>query len=265
MEILVSENYIIIENEKYIEIDILKPIIISNENVKIYIKPGYFISEDGKLYNVYSKSFVKPYFNGEYYTVNIKTTLGSNNIFLHRLILLAYDYPLDLSLSVNHKDGNKTNNNLSNLEWVTIIENSKHARYNGLSITGENCSWSKLSEFQVREICDKVSKHQYTTITSLAKEYEVNTNVIRDILVGNTWKDISIQYNIKYDKRAYFTILEVYFICYMMEIHYDKGFEYIYYLIIYFMGKENSHKMRERIWKIWNKESFTKISSQFKF
>ena len=109
------------------------------------------------------------------------------------------------------------------------------------------------------------SKHQNTKVEDVARHYGVYHNVIRDILVGYTWKDVAAEYNIKYDQRAYFTVLEAHFICRMMEYHKDKGFEYIYYLIIYFMGLENSSNMRKRIYKIWNKESFINISSQYNF
>lgn len=53
---------------------------------------------------------------------------------VHRLVA-EYFIPRDtnINLVVNHKDGNKLNNNVSNLEWVTISENTKHAYRTGLA------------------------------------------------------------------------------------------------------------------------------------
>lgn len=58
---------------------------------------------------------------------NKKTTY-----IIHRLVALLFvDNPLHLK-EVNHKDGNKTNNNANNLEWVTRGQNIKHAYDHGL-------------------------------------------------------------------------------------------------------------------------------------
>lgn len=56
---------------------------------------------------------------------------------VHRLVAMAFLGDLSKSLDVNHKDGNKQNNVVGNLEWVTKSENQKH-RYDVLGKITEN-------------------------------------------------------------------------------------------------------------------------------
>ena len=57
---------------------------------------------------------------------------------VHRIVAMAFiENPLD-KRTVNHKDGDKTNNNVKNLEWATYSENHKHAFANGLKTVSEN-------------------------------------------------------------------------------------------------------------------------------
>ena len=48
-------------------------------------------------------------------------------IKVHRLVATRYIPTFDYSLTVNHKDGNKDNNNIENLEWLSNTENPKHS------------------------------------------------------------------------------------------------------------------------------------------
>ena len=63
----------------------------------------------------------------------------SKLVYLHRILAEVYLENADNKPCVNHIDGNKLNNDLSNLEWVTYSENTQHAVLNNLHISGEDC------------------------------------------------------------------------------------------------------------------------------
>src|SRR6185369_6475365 len=76
-------------------------------------------------------------------------------ICVHRLVAAAFIGPCPEGCEVNHKDLNKANNSVGNLEYITHAENVKHARQNKKdwrSLRGENSSRGKLTNAQADEI-----------------------------------------------------------------------------------------------------------------
>jgi len=94
----------------------------------------YAATEDGKVWSYSSKKFLKPSTNRDGY---LKLTLSKNGKVLtkqvHGLIAQAFIANPDNLPMVNHIDGIKDNNNVSNLEWVSHIGNMRHAMDAGLS------------------------------------------------------------------------------------------------------------------------------------
>jgi len=93
----------------------------------------YLISKTGLVYSIKSKKLLKPTIDKKGYCkvalYNDKTKL---NISLHRLVALNYIENPSSKEQVNHINGIKTDNRVSNLEWVTNRENTLHAIKNGL-------------------------------------------------------------------------------------------------------------------------------------
>lgn len=108
--------------------------------------------------------------------------------FLHQII--AFSAGLDvLNKDVNHIDGNKINNKISNLETVTRSENTLHAMKTGLlNLKGENHPWSKLKEKNI----SKIRKDYKNGVSqgNLAKKYGVSQATIFDVIHKKTWKDV---------------------------------------------------------------------------
>ena len=102
------------------------------------------------------------------------------SFLLHRLLAETFFYDYDSVLHVNHKDANKLNNSLDNLEMVTLQENAKHATKMGLMN-------KKLSPHQVKEIKLLISE-QMLSLVDIAKIFEVSASLIYNIKSGKSWK-----------------------------------------------------------------------------
>lgn len=91
---------------------------------------------------------------------------------------------------VNHKDGNKLNNNADNLEYVSTLANIAHARAHGLlSVKGVKNNKAKLTDDDVRAIREKYSRG--VAQVALAKEYGVNQTTISLIVRRAGWAHVA--------------------------------------------------------------------------
>lgn len=102
----------------------------------------YAITEGGRVWSYPKKGmghnhngkWLKPFIshNGYHRVTLQKNSVNPKVFFVHRLVAYVYkSKPLDKT-EINHIDGNKINNHVSNLEWVTSSENQKHAYISGL-------------------------------------------------------------------------------------------------------------------------------------
>lgn len=107
---------------------------------EIYSYPGYYVLEDGTVIGKRGKPIHGHVDRCGYREVVLSYYPNKQKqVLVHRLVLSTFNpVPNMDNLFVNHKDGNKLNNNISNLEWCTRSENTKHSYMNGLQKIATN-------------------------------------------------------------------------------------------------------------------------------
>jgi hypothetical protein len=97
----------------------------------------FYISESGEVFSTKSNKVLKTFKHKHGYLVFSTRLNGRNSksilLKVHRLVAETYIPNPENKPYINHKDGVKANNHISNLEWVTASENVKHAYATGLA------------------------------------------------------------------------------------------------------------------------------------
>lgn len=125
---------------------------------------NYEVNPQGLVRNVTTERLLKPQETARgYLTVGLYLTKGKAKKFrIHRLVAEAFIPKVLGKEHVNHKDGDKKNNNVDNLEWVTHVENDLHAkktlRKQGKRNGGYNGQYH--SKARLFEVIDEHGKRQ---------------------------------------------------------------------------------------------------------
>lgn len=134
---------------------------------KYPLKFNYYVTSDGRIYSERTNHFMAKRLDKDGYekVALVSTDNKRHRYSVHRLVMENF-CPIEgmENLQVNHIDGDKTNNSLENLEWVTCKENIHHAMNNGLrhNQQGESNNACKVSEEIVKEIIRLLLTKQYT-------------------------------------------------------------------------------------------------------
>jgi hypothetical protein len=109
----------------------------------------------------------------------------------HRLVAEAFIPNPNQYTIINHKDGNKANNHISNLEWCTHRQNSQHAESMGLvnHVKGSNHHKATITEDTVRAMRKLYAEGNHTQ-KQIAEEFSVHLSKAKHILAGRTWKHV---------------------------------------------------------------------------
>jgi len=149
----------------------------------------YAVTKNGHIYSYYAKGLLSPKTDKDGYLGVCLQKEGKKKYFqVHRLVAITYlDNPKKLP-TVNHIDGNKSNNSLSNLEWNTIADNIKHAHLTNLRChRGSKNQRSKLKDRDIREIRELLRNEKPADIADF---YGVVPGTIYHIKNNKNWRHV---------------------------------------------------------------------------
>jgi hypothetical protein len=156
----------------------------------------YFINEKGEVWSLAKSRLMSPQTSGskDYPWVLItENNKKKQPRTIHYLMRLTWMPPAPGEIGsggdkwcVNHKDGNKLNNHISNLEWTTNSDNAKHAWDNGLQACGEAKKNAKFTSRQITAVRLRVKYGE--SAYSIAKELNVSHGTIKKICRFDSWR-----------------------------------------------------------------------------
>ena len=166
----------------------------------------YEVSTLGDVRNKKLGKVLKPFLSdkkgkdGSYYMVSIYIDKELYKCRVHRLVAEAFIPDHENKPQVNHINGDKLCNILSNLEWATESENVTHVYSTGLAhaLHSENHGKAIHTNKEIKEVC-KLLEDGYKPI-EITLMTDVPIHTINDIKTGKSWKHISKNYNIKHKK-----------------------------------------------------------------
>lgn len=159
--------------------------------------PNYVITECGKVYSLKLDRYISIDASNKYCRVTLNNG-KKTRFFVHRLVALLYiDNPQNLPI-INHKNGNKLDNRVGNLEWSTYGCNLQHAYDTKLrpNRVGEDMHTSYLTEKDVEKIFDLRYNSEYSH-QKIADTIGTTRANITAILQRKSWKHVNVEHIIK--------------------------------------------------------------------
>ena len=157
---------------------------------------GYFVSNTGKIKGRSGKELKQQTNHNGYLVVCLQPNGrkgGYKGLRVHILVAKAFLPNPENKPQVNHIDGNKSNNNVKNLEWCTNQENVIHAYKMGLCKIkrGEDNYWSKLTNEQAEWIRKHyIPRDKQFGSRALGRKFNISHQQILDIVNNKSYKNV---------------------------------------------------------------------------
>ena len=154
--------------------------------MKRYRNTSLYVTREGKVFGPRGERKLIPN-NSGYYQVVYRYGNKHKNTLVHRMVAEVYLGESDLE--VNHKDNNKLNNSVDNLEWVTHKQNMRQMFKNIdtkiFGNSGEKNGRAKLTQelvYKIKDMLSKKIKHE-----DIANTFNVSKSTISAISTGRNW------------------------------------------------------------------------------
>jgi YesN/AraC family two-component response regulator len=162
---------------------------------KYELKYNYYLTEGGRVWSEYSQKFLKTKLDRYgYEKVSLMSTDEGRHLYsVHRLMLENYN-PVDnmAELHVNHIDGVKTNNHISNLEWATPKENIQHACRLGLR-RDQRGTKNNMAKFTEEQVLGMIHLLLTTNLTQreIGARFGASGDYVSDLKCKRSWTHLT--------------------------------------------------------------------------
>lgn len=172
----------------------------------------YRIYSNGRIYSEFINRYITPTEDSSHYLQNTLVDDNGNRktIKTHRLVAIAFLPNPENLPDVNHRDFNRKNNNVTNLEWCTAEYNAQYtAKFNIDENKKVYMRFSPLTEEMVLLIPTLLNYG--FSIKLISRLYRVGHITIRNIVSGKTWKWLKLKFNRTFFERSIIQIpIELY-------------------------------------------------------
>ncbi len=151
--------------------------------------------QNGVIFNIPSQEKIQSFDTEGYKTIGLNKNSKKKTCKIHRLVAINFIPNPNNLPEVNHKDLNKLNNNLNNLEWSTGEDNRNHAireyRKLGINIYGNShLNRKTLITVDVVKEIRYLFNNNICSIRKIAKNFKIHVKTASDIVNRRTWKTV---------------------------------------------------------------------------
>jgi hypothetical protein len=154
---------------------------------------SYLVTESGDVFSTKRNRYLTKSYNLGYAKVIIKVNGVHHNKLVHRLVAQAFIPNPENKPQVNHKDCDKSNNHISNLEWCTQSENTIHAFKHGLMVITDRCKKNQKEALGFKVI-DTSNGEVYGSIGVSALKFGIPKSSLRSMLIGDKFNETTLKY-----------------------------------------------------------------------
>lgn len=152
-------------------------------------RPAQHRKKSNGINQFYPDRVLKPHLVNGYHYVGLRLDSSKKDFKqVHRLVAIAFIPNPENKPQVNHVNGDKTDNRVENLQWMTEQENIAHSVENGLRPLGEKNPSAVLTEAQVLEI--RATYGKTLTRKEAMEKYGISRGCLAGITRGKTWKHL---------------------------------------------------------------------------
>lgn len=158
-----------------------------------YYEELYEVSNYGRVRNKKTKRFLTQHDNGKgYLFVSLWKNNKGKREYVHRLVALAFIPNPDKKPTVNHKDEDKQNNYVENLEWMTYKENNNYRTHN------ERSMQTRIENGTFEKMCERMKNNNPNQGQFTYRKNAYARKVICDGVVFNSIKECAEYYGVGY-------------------------------------------------------------------